>query len=169
MPSLQKLLAEQNNLLDLPLIRNEKPIDPTQPSSPRVYQLETAMGSALALFRGAQAMRVPRTRFIPVKKCNDLLLLWSDAYELSEEFLPRLAADLRTPPLVILDDAHYTLIDDLRLRFPYGAPSLIGAATLRVSGDVYFGRNVIVRGDVCIEQAGPEPLHIEDDSQLAPK
>lgn len=169
LPSLQKLLEEHNNLLDLPLIRNEKPIDPTQPSSPRVYQLETAMGSALALFRGAQAMRVPRTRFIPVKKCNDLLLLWSDAYELSEEFLPRLADDLRTPPLVILDDAHYTLIDDLRLRFPNGAPSLVGAGTLRVNGDVYFGRNVIVRGDVCIEHAGPGPLYIEDDSQFTAK
>ena len=71
---------------------------PPQPTSPRVYQLETAMGSALALFRGAQAMRVPRSRFIPVKKCNDLLLLWSDVYELSEEYLPRLADGLASRP-----------------------------------------------------------------------
>ena len=166
LPSLQKLLDEHDNLLDLPLIRNEKPVDPTQPASPRVYQLETAMGSALALFKGAQAMRVPRTRFIPVKKCNDLLLLWSDAYELSDEYLPRLADALSTPPLVILDDAHYALIGDLRLRFPHGAPSLVKCGTLRVTGDVYFGRNVTVCGDVAIAHDGPDPLHIADDSRL---
>ena len=43
----------------LPLIRNEKPVDPTEPSTPRVYQLETAMGSAIAVFAGVQAMRGP--------------------------------------------------------------------------------------------------------------
>jgi UTP--glucose-1-phosphate uridylyltransferase len=166
LPSLQQLLLEHNNLLDLPLIRNEKPIDPTQPTSPRVYQLETAMGSALALFHGAQAMRIPRSRFIPVKKCNDLLLLWSDVYELSEAYLPRLADALENPPLVTLDDAHYALIGDLRMRFPYGAPSLVAANTLRVSGDVHFGRNVVICGNVRIDHTGPGPLHIADNTRL---
>ncbi len=166
LPSLQHLLTEHNNLLDLPLIRNEKPIDPTQPSSPRVYQLETAMGSALALFRGAQAMRIRRSRFIPVKKCNDLLLLWSDVYELSEEYLPRLADNIQTPPLVVLDDAHYALIGDLRQRFAYGAPSLVAASALHVKGDVHFGRNITVHGDVYIDHTGPESLHIADDTHL---
>ena len=43
-------LQQRNGLLGLPLIRNEKPVDPSSPASPRVYQLETAMGSAIALF-----------------------------------------------------------------------------------------------------------------------
>ena len=166
LPSLQQLLNERGNLLDLPLIRNEKPIDPMQPTSPRVYQLETAMGSVLALFSGAQAMRVPRSRFIPVKKCNDLLLLWSDVYELSEEYLPRLADAIVNPPLIVLDDNHYALIGDLRQRFAHGAPSLIGASTLRVKGNVHFGHNVTVLGDVVIEHTGPDPLYIPDDTQL---
>jgi UTP--glucose-1-phosphate uridylyltransferase len=166
LPSLQQLLVAHKNLLDLPLIRNEKPIDPTQPTSPRVYQLETAMGSALALFRGAQAMRVPRSRFIPVKKCNDLLLLWSDVYELSEEYLPHLADGISKPPLVVLDDANYALIGDLRQRFAHGAPSLVGATALRVNGNVHFGRNVTIHGDVCIDHPGPEPLCIPDDAHL---
>jgi UTP--glucose-1-phosphate uridylyltransferase len=166
LPSLQKLLSAHNNLLDLPLIRNEKPIDPTQPSSRRVYQLETAMGSALALFQGAQAIRVPRTRFVPVKKCNDLLLLWSDVYELNEEFTPRLADNITTPPLVILDDSYYALINDLRLRFPFGAPSLVGASALRVKGNVHFGRNVTICGDVLIEHREVDPLYIDDNTEL---
>ena len=168
LPSLQRLLDERDNLLDLPLIRNEKPIDPTQPDSRRVYQLETAMGSALALFNGAQAMRIPRSRFIPVKKCNDLLLLWSDAYELSEEYLPRLAQGLNKPPLVELDDAHYALISDLRSHFPHGAPSLVQAKSLRVEGDVYFGANVVIHGEVSIKHNDPEPLHIPDNTHLSP-
>jgi len=167
LPSVQQLLAAYDNLLDLPLIRNEKPVDPTQPSSPRVYQLETAMGSALALFSGAQAMRVPRGRFIPVKKCNDLLLLWSDVYELSDDFLPHLAQGLTSPPLVTLDDTYHAMIGDLRLRFPYGAPSLVTATSLRVNGDVHFGRDVTIVGDVCVEQSGPDPLHIPDGARLS--
>ncbi len=166
LPTLQRLLDEHDNLLDLPLIRNEKPVDPTRPKSPRVYQLETAMGSALALFPGAQALCIPRSRFIPVKKCNDLLLLWSDAYELSEAYLPRLAAPLTNPPLVTLDDTHYGLIDDLRTRFAHGAPSLVHATSLCVSGDVHFGRNVTVEGDVCIRHEGEAPLVIADNARL---
>lgn len=166
LPSLQALLTEHNNLLDLPLIRNEKPIDPTQPTSPRVYQLETAMGSALALFRGAQAMRIPRSRFIPVKKSNDLLLLWSDVYHLDEAYLPRIADNLKTPPLVTLDDAHYALISDLRARFPHGAPSLIHATSLSVKGNVYFGREITIHGAVTIHHSGPEAHYIADGTKL---
>jgi UTP--glucose-1-phosphate uridylyltransferase len=166
LPSLQRLLDEHDNLLDLPLIRNEKPIDPTQPRSPRVYQLETAMGSALALFHGAQALCIPRSRFIPVKKCNDLLLLWSDVYELSEAYLPRLAGGIKEPPLVTLDDAYYALIGDLRARFAYGAPSLVAAISLSVHGNVHFGRNVIVQGEILIDHPGSDPLFIPDDARL---
>ena len=36
--------------------------------------VETAMGAAIECFKGATAIVVPRTRFAPVKKCNDLLL-----------------------------------------------------------------------------------------------
>ena len=166
LPTLQQLLAEHNNLLDLPLIRNEKPVDPTQPTSPRVYQLETAMGSAIGLFRGARAISVPRSRFVPVKKTNDLLLLWSDVYELDDAYLPRLAPTLSTPPLVTLDDDFYGLIGDLRMRFGKGAPSLVDASSLRIQGNVYFGANILVSGDVCINNTGPTPLYIADGTHL---
>ena len=52
----------------------------------QVFQLETAMGAAIECFPGAGAVAVPRTRFAPVKKCNDLLLLRSDAYVVNEHF-----------------------------------------------------------------------------------
>ena len=66
------------------MIVNEKTVDPSDSSSPPVYQLETAMGAAIGVFEGARAMRVPRSRFVPVKKTNDLLVLRSDAYVLGD-------------------------------------------------------------------------------------
>ncbi len=38
------------------------------------------MGSAIECFESAGAVVVPRTRFAPVKTCNDLFVLRSDAY-----------------------------------------------------------------------------------------
>ena len=115
---------------------------------------------------GDRYVHAPRSRFIPVKKTNDLLLLWSDVYALDEAYLPRLASTLNEPPLVNLEDRYYALISDLRLRFAHGAPSLVAASSFRVSGDVHFGRNVAVYGNVCIDHRGPEPLYIPDGTQL---
>ena len=166
LPTLYKVLSLRKGVLGLPLILNEKPVDPTELASPRVYQLETAMGSAIACFNGAQAIVVPRNRFIPVKKNNDLLLLWSDLYALNELRHLVMAPVRTTPPLIFLDERYYQLIDDMRERFPYGAPSLIECTELRVEGNIYFGRNVTLRGKVHIVNDSQTPLWIEDDACL---
>ncbi len=141
---LQRLLQERGGILGLPLIRNKKPIDPRDPSSTPVYQLETAMGAAIELFEPAAAVRVPRTRFAPVKTTDDLLAVRSDAYLLTAEFQVILnpARPLPAPPIVILDPKFYRLIDDLEARFPFGPPSLVACERLVIRGDVRFGRAV---------------------------
>ena len=68
-------------MLKLPLIKNKKTVDPRDSSSPAVFQLETAMGSAIECFDDAGAVVVPRDRFAPVKTTNDLFALRSDAYK----------------------------------------------------------------------------------------
>jgi UTP--glucose-1-phosphate uridylyltransferase len=165
--TLQQVLARTEGVLGLPMITNEKPVDPDDPSSPRVIQLETAMGAAISVFEGARAVRVPRARFVPVKTTSDLLVLWSDVYTLTEDFrvVPS-AGRGGTLPLVDLDGKFYRRVQDLELRFPHGAPSLLGARRLVVKGDVRFGRNVIVEGDVSIVHAGPAPLTIADGTRL---
>src|SRR3954451_1065691 len=80
--ALDDALRERDGVLGLPMIRNEKTVDPSDKSSPAVYQLETAMGAAIQVFEGARALSVPRTRFAPVKTTDDLLALRSDAYRL---------------------------------------------------------------------------------------
>lgn len=154
-----RLLAERGGRLGLPLIRNVKPLDPTAPASPRVYQLETAMGAAIGLFAGAAAVRVPRARFVPVKTTNDLLVLWSDAF--AREGDGRVCATTATLPIVDLDPRYYRTIEDFVARVA-AAPSLAHASRLTVRGDVRFGPGVVVRGDVTLEHLGDAPLALHD-------
>jgi UTP--glucose-1-phosphate uridylyltransferase len=172
LPSLRQVLHDHGDMLDLPLIRNEKPIDATDPESRRVYQLETAMGSAISRFEGARALRVPRSRFVPVKKNNDLLAIWSDVYELREDYQLHLSADCRAlpvqcPPLVFLDDRYYQLIGDLTDRFPYGAPSMLDCSELRVTGDVHFGKDITMHGAVQIANHTDRPVVIPDGASIS--
>ena len=154
--ALRRLLDERGGVLGLPMIANEKPVDPDDPGSPRVVQLETAMGAAIASFEGARALRVPRGRLVPVKTTSDLLALWSDAYELADDqrvvlSRRRTAGDL----LVDLDPTHYRQVADLQARFPDGAPSLLACRRFVVRGDVRFERDVVAVGEVTVEQDGP--------------
>jgi UTP--glucose-1-phosphate uridylyltransferase len=144
--NLEALAAELDRtggVLELPLIRNDKTVDPSDPSSPEVVQIESAMGAAVAVFEGATAIEVERSRFLPVKTTNDLLVLRSDVYDLTSDY--RLEAQAPAP-LVDLDKGHYKLIDAFTERFAAGAPSLRDADSLTVRGDWTFGSGVRAEG-----------------------
>jgi UTP--glucose-1-phosphate uridylyltransferase len=149
--ALRATLDARDGVLGLPIIVNRKTVDPSDSSSPAVVQLETAMGAAVGVFDGAQALHVPRRRFAPVKTTNDLLALRSDAYVLGEDHRVELAPERDDPPVIDLDSDYYKLIGDFEARFPAGAPSLVQCERLVVKGDVTFGRDVVVRGAVTIE------------------
>jgi UTP--glucose-1-phosphate uridylyltransferase len=151
LPALRAELDRHDGVLSLPMIVNRKTVDPSDKASPKVIQLETAMGAAIDVFAGARALRVPRERFIPVKTTNDLLVVRSDAYVLDEEVRLQLAEPRTAAPLVDLDPEHFKLVPDFDERFPAGPPSLRDAERLEVTGDVRFGGDVVVRGTVRIE------------------
>jgi UTP--glucose-1-phosphate uridylyltransferase len=152
--------------LRLPLIRNLKTVDPSDSSSPAVFQIETAMGAALGVIEGARALRVPRSRFTPVKTTNDLLALRSDAYEVADDGSVVLVAERDgSPPDVDLDPDHFKLVADFEPRVAAGAPSLRACDRLVVRGDVTFGAGIVVRGDVEIEAHGG-PVHLADGTVL---
>ena len=173
LPSLQTLLDERDGFLDLPMLVNNKPVDPSRPDSPAVCQLETAAGLAISVFDGAQALQVPRDRFLPVKRCNDLLALRSDAYRLNRrqrvELDPRRGAAPFPPgpPHVELDDRFYQHIDQIEARFPHGPPSLIRCRSLTVNGPYTFGASVAVEGDVTLTNDSDTPIAIPDDTILS--
>jgi UTP--glucose-1-phosphate uridylyltransferase len=167
LPALADVLARRDNVLGLPMIVNRKTVDPADPSSPPVYQLETAMGAAIAVFEGARAVRVPRERFAPVKTTNDLLALRSDAYELTEDSHVVLSPRRRgKPPYVELDPEHYKLVDDFEARFPAGPPSLVECERFVVEGDVAFGAGVVARGEVVVRAEGEGQARVPDGSVL---
>jgi len=165
--ALKAAMEKHGEILPLPMIRNAKTVDPRDPTSTPVYQLETAMGSAIAVFNGAAALRVPRTRFAPVKTTSDLLAVRSDAYLLSDDFRVVLHPSRQSKPVVVeLDPAHYKLITQLEEHFPHGAPSLLHCERFAVRGEVVFGADVVVRGNVTIENPTPQPMIIPDGAVL---
>ncbi|MEA2450013.1 MAG: UTP--glucose-phosphate uridylyltransferase, partial [Thermoleophilaceae bacterium] len=167
--ALADLMDERDGVLGLPMIVNRKTADPGDKSSPAVYQLETAMGAAIDVFDSAAALRVPRTRLAPVKTTSDLLALRSDAYVLRDDAGVELAPERDgRPPLVELDDDYYKLLRDFDARFEHGPPSLVECERLTVEGDVAFGSDVVVRGEVRVSNDGDEQLRIDDGTVLEP-
>ena len=142
---------EKQGIMTLPLIRNPKTLDPRDEKSPKVFQIETAMGAAISLFKGASLIQVPLSRFLPVKKCNELMSIRSDRYIFSEE--NRLVLNPRVRSKIIqidLDPKYYGKIDLFDERFSHGIPSLLDCESLTVRGDVDFEGNVTIKGKVVI-------------------
>jgi UTP--glucose-1-phosphate uridylyltransferase len=151
--AMSEALDARHGILGLPVIRNLKTVDPADPSTPEVIQVETAMGAAIEVFEGARTIEVGRDRFVPVKTTNDLLVLRSDVYDVGRDFVLDPASGI---PYVELDPAYYKLVPEFERRFPEGAPSLREASSLKVSGDWTFGARVKVLGDVTLETGAAE-------------
>ena len=146
--ALEKALAEGGGLLPLPVIQNIKTVNPRDKLSPKVYQLETAMGAAIECFADARAIEVPRSRFAPVKTTSDLLAMRSDAYELDAEFRLVLRADRQGAPPIIKLDEYYKIADRFEELVAQGVPSLALCRSVAVEGRVRFSTGVKIIGDV---------------------
>jgi UTP--glucose-1-phosphate uridylyltransferase len=148
------------------MILNPKTVDPRNENSSAVFQIETAMGAAISLFDGTTAVKVPRTRFFPVKSCNDLLSLRSDCYVLGAKdnlrLNPKRAAASQPDIIKIqLDPNFYGKIDLLEERFKEGLPSLVNCETLNIEGDVYFESDVTIKDNVSIKNSKNSPAVIK--------
>jgi UTP--glucose-1-phosphate uridylyltransferase len=160
-----KDLISRESIIKLPMIVNPKTVDPRNERSPRVYQIETAMGSGISLFEGAAAVNVPRSRFLPVKTCNDLLAVRSDCFVYSEreglKLNPAREAAGRSESIKIkLDSKYYGKFDLLEARFKAGEPSLADCDALTINGDMSFERDVVIRGTVAITNSESRPAVI---------
>jgi len=144
-------LIEKHGTVKLPMIRNPKTLDPRDQNSPKVYQLETAMGAAISLFEGASAIKVPFSRFLPVKKCNDLLAIRSDRFVFSKEKNLILSPKASSQEVKIdLDSRYFGKIDLFDQKFVGQVPSLTECEALTIQGDVLFEKNVSIKGRVVI-------------------
>jgi UTP--glucose-1-phosphate uridylyltransferase len=150
-----------DGVIPLPLISNKKNVNPRDRSSHKVIQIETAMGAAIEVFKGACALQVPRRRFAPVKSNNDLLVVRSDVYKLADDFSliinpERAASGL---PIASLDPRFFGHLRDFEARVKC-LPSLVHATALAVTGDVVFGHPIAIVGTVAISSKSDRQVEI---------
>ncbi|TPF93030.1 UTP--glucose-1-phosphate uridylyltransferase [Bifidobacterium sp. UTBIF-78] len=163
--ALKAKLAECNGVLPLPVIRNRKTVDPTNPDTEQVIQLETAMGAAIGLFNGSICVQVDRMRFLPVKTTNDLFIMRSDRFHLTDTY--EMEDGNYIFPNVELDQRYYKYIRDFDERFPYDVPSLAAANSVTIKGDWTFGRDVAMFADAVLEDKG-EPSYVPNGEYVGP-
>ncbi|XP_047102311.1 UTP--glucose-1-phosphate uridylyltransferase-like isoform X1 [Schistocerca piceifrons] len=136
----------EEKTLNMEIIVNHKTLD----NGLNVIQLETAVGAAMKCFDGGLGINVPRSRFLPVKKTSDLLLVMSNLYSLNHGSLVMSPQRMfPTTPLVKLGENHFAKVKEFLSRFA-NIPDLIELDHLTVSGDVTFGRGVSLKGTVII-------------------
>ncbi|VEI14010.1 UTP--glucose-1-phosphate uridylyltransferase [Trueperella bialowiezensis] len=153
--ALRDLLRTTGGLVDLPVIRNHQTVDPTDPNSPQVIQIECAMGAIVEKFEHAKPIVVGRERFIPVKTTNDLMVIRSDLFTMDER--SRLHQVGKKIPYVDLDPRFYKFIADFDRRVRH-VPSLLESESLVVRGEWFFDGGH-VSGQVELVNDAAEPRH----------
>jgi len=160
--AVKRVMEEEE--LAMEIIVNNKVTDDGQ----AVIQLETAVGAAIKHFRNAKGINVPRSRFLPVKSCSDLLLITSDLYSLEHGALVmnpnRIFA---TTPVVKLGDT-FKKVANFQKRFKT-IPNILEADHITINGDVWFGKNITLRGTVIIVANEGNKISIPDGSILENK
>lgn len=141
--AVQRLIKE--DAFNMEIIINEKSLD-----GMKIVQLETACGAAIKHFKNACGINVPRSRFLPVKTCSDLLVVKSNLYSIQHGALVMSPErPFPTVPLVKLGDEHFKKVQEFSSRFAK-IPDIVELDHLTVTGDVTFGSGVILRGTVII-------------------
>uniref|UniRef100_A0A0N4ZKL3 UTP--glucose-1-phosphate uridylyltransferase n=1 Tax=Parastrongyloides trichosuri TaxID=131310 RepID=A0A0N4ZKL3_PARTI len=134
-----------------------------------VIQLETSIGGAIRNFEHCLAVHVDRHRFLPVKKTQDLFSIMSNLYILDEDYILRLRKDrsIKCAPIIKLS-SEFNSINEFIKRIP-NIPDMKDLLRLTIKGDVTFGKNVILKGDVIIIADKNSSLHITQGSVIENK
>lgn len=162
LPAIKRTM--KNNTIKMDIIVNPKTMD----NGNSVIQLEQAVGAAIQSFSGSIGINVPRRRFLPVKMTSDLLIVKSNLYNLKFGILklnPKRIFD--SVPLIKLG-ACFKKVNEFDTRFG-SIPDIIDLDHLTVSGDVTFGKGVILKGTVIVIANHGERIDIPDGSILENK
>ncbi|EYU38931.1 hypothetical protein ABFS82_11G114100 [Erythranthe guttata] len=153
----------EGDALKMEIIPNPKEVDGI-----KVLQLETAAGAAIRFFDHAIGINVPRSRFLPVKASSDLLLVQSDLYTLSDGFVTRNPARANPANPSIELGPEFKKVASFLSRFK-SIPSIIDLDSLKVTGDVWFGASITLKGKVTITAKPGVKLEIPDGAVIADK
>lgn len=156
--AIERVVAEDK--LKMEIIPNPKEVDGV-----KVLQLETAAGAAIRFFDKAIGVNVPRSRFLPVKACSDLLLVQSDLYQVQDGLVIRNPARKSQSNPTIELSSEFKKVADFQKRFKT-IPSILELESLKVSGDAYFGSSVTLKGNVKVEVPKGDKKEIPDSAVL---
>nr|CAB3445322.1 unnamed protein product [Digitaria exilis] len=149
--------------LKMEIIPNPKEVDGV-----KVLQLETAAGAAIRFFDHAIGINVPRSRFLPVKATSDLQLVQSDLYTLVDGFITRNSVRTNPSNPSIELGPEFKKVGSFLGRFK-SIPSIVELDSLKVSGDVWFGSNIVLKGKVTIAAKSGVKLEIPDGAVIENK
>jgi UTP--glucose-1-phosphate uridylyltransferase len=155
-------------LVEAEALRMEIIPNPKEVDGVKVLQLETAAGAAIRFFDKAIGINVPRSRFLPVKATSDLLLVQSDLYTLVDGFVTRNPARANPANPSIELGPEFKKVANFLARFK-SIPSIVELDSLKVSGDVWFGSGITLKGKVTITAKPGVKLEIPDGAVLENK
>ncbi|QEU58111.1 Ugp1 [Kluyveromyces lactis] len=159
--AIKRLIESQ--ALSMEIIPNQKTIA-RNGHEINVLQLETACGAAIRHFKGAHGVVVPRSRFLPVKTCSDLLMVKSDLFFLEHGALKIDPTRFGANPLIKLG-SHFKKVSGFNCHIPH-IPKIIELDHLTITGNVYLGKNVTLKGTVIIVCSEGQRIDIPNGSVL---
>lgn len=162
-------LSAIKRLVEADALKMEIIPNPKEVGGVKVLQLETAAGAAIKFFDRAIGANVPRSRFLPVKATSDLLLVQSDLYTLTDEgYVIRNPARSNPSNPSIELGPEFKKVANFLGRFK-SIPSIIDLDSLKVTGDVWFGSGVTLKGKVTVAAKSGVKLEIPDGAVIANK
>ncbi|KAF5952641.1 hypothetical protein HYC85_010585 [Camellia sinensis] len=129
---------------------------------------ETEASSAIRFFDRAIGVTVPQSRFQPMTRTSDLLVVQSDLYTYTEGVLTRNSARTNLADPSIELGPEFEKLSDFQSRFK-SIPSIIELDSLKVMGDVWFGTGIILKGKVTIVAKPGTKLEIPDGAVIENK
>ncbi|KAL3815173.1 hypothetical protein ACJIZ3_016441 [Penstemon smallii] len=113
-------------------------------------------------------LSVPKSRYLPVEATSDLFLLQADLYNFTDGILTRNPARENPADPYIYFGPDLGDVNDLRMRFK-SIPSIIELDSLNVTGNVWFGTGITLKGKVEIHAKPYMKIVIPDDTVLENK
>ncbi|KAF5200335.1 Utp--glucose-1-phosphate uridylyltransferase [Thalictrum thalictroides] len=154
-------LRAVKRLMDIDAQAIEDISDSKGAKSGHVPLQEAAAGSARQLFKRAIGVNVPHSRVLSMNKTSDLLLLKSNLYTCHEGVLVQNKDRTNPEKPVIEFGPEFGKVSDLLSRFKT-MPDIMGLDSLKVTGDVWFGADITLKGKVNITAKPGIKLEIPD-------
>ncbi|AJU21563.1 BMC_2a_G0021520.mRNA.1.CDS.1 [Saccharomyces cerevisiae] len=154
----------ESNSLNLPIHSSESKIAHKNEEI-ECLQFKTQLVDCIAFFPNSRVLKVSRDRFLPLRTCRDLFLLKSTLYDLDSNGTFNLyPLKFGLLPSIDLGD-EFATYETFNIGVP-DIPNILELDHLTVMGNVFFGRNITLKGTVIIICDENDVITVPDGSIL---